>query len=426
MRGSPRYSSTNTSHPLFLAVACVLTGLFAGLGGLLLSILLHCVQHLAYGYSTDHIFGATSFLEGVSASPSGYRVLALSLCGLVAGLGWWFLWRRLRPLVSIHHAIKNGAPAMPTGATLWHVLLQIITVGLGSPLGREVAPRELGALGASHIGRRLGLVNRDVALLISCGAGAGLAAVYNVPLAGALFSLEALAGRLRWHTVIPAVTTSALAAWTASLGLGHAPQYHVIAMPDQAAPSLMLWALLASPALGAGAYLFSLVTEKARARAPRDGRLLLLCGLNFPLIGLMSVIAPAILGNGKPIVQSCLNGSFTLPMLLLVLVFKMAAVWGSLRSGAHGGLLTPGLAMGAMMGTLMGMLWNTVLPSMPLGAFVLVAAPAFLAASMRMPLTALALGIELTRVNPSWLSPMVLAAAGALAVNHLCQRRWGH
>lgn len=411
------------SSPLSFAIACLLTGIAAGVGGLILSSLLHIVQHVAYGYSTGHILGHVSFLEGASHAPWWRRLLALCVCALVAGLGWWYLWQRMRPLVGINQAVREGAPPMPTVSTLWHVLLQIITVGLGSPLGREVAPRELGALGAGHIARWLRLSREDIALLIACGTGAGLAAVYNVPLAGALFSLEVLLGRFRWRMVIPALTTSALAAWIAALGLGNAPQYH-LHMNTETAPQLMVWAVAVGPLLGLGAYAFSRVTEQARVSAPRDHRLLLYCLINFPLIGLMGIAAPSILGNGKPIVQSCIDGTFTLPMLLMVLTFKLVAVWGSLKSGAHGGLLTPGLAIGAIMGTLAGMVWNSMLPSMPMEAFVLVAAPAFLAASMRMPMTALALGLELTRVDHSWLSPMVLATAGALATAHICRQRW--
>lgn len=407
------------------AFACLLTGTMAGIGGLVLSSLLHIIQHVAYGYSTDQILGHISFLEGASHAPWWRRLLALCLCALVAGLGWWFLWQRMKPLVGINKAAQEGAPAMPIGSTLWHILLQIITVGLGSPLGREVAPRELGALSAGHIARALGLSSADIALLISCGAGAGLAAVYNVPLAGAIFSLEVLLGRFRWRMIIPALTTSALAAWIAALGIGNAAQYH-LHMMGEAPPLLMVWAAAVSPVLGLGAYTFSQLTERARTSAPRDHKLLLFCLINFPLIGLMGIAAPSILGNGKPIVQSCIDGSFALPMLLMVFAFKLIAVWGSLKSGAHGGLLTPGLAMGAMVGTLVGMLWNSVLPAMPPEAYVLVAAPAFLGASMRMPLTALALGLELTRVEHSWLSPMVLATAGSLATAHLCRRYGSH
>lgn len=88
---------------------------------------------------------------------------------------------------------------MPAGTTTIHALLQIVTVALGSPLGREVAPREMGALGAGMVARKLGLLADETRTLVACGAGAGLAAVYNVPLAGALFSLEVMLLSFSWE-----------------------------------------------------------------------------------------------------------------------------------------------------------------------------------------------------------------------------------
>ncbi|MDP1200354.1 chloride channel protein, partial [Klebsiella pneumoniae] len=74
--------------------------------------------------------------------------------------------------------------------TTLHALLQIVTVARGSPLGREVAPRDRGARGAGMVARKLRLREDEPRTLIACGAGAGLAAVSHVPLAGAVFSRE--------------------------------------------------------------------------------------------------------------------------------------------------------------------------------------------------------------------------------------------
>src|SRR5262249_50468401 len=163
---------------------------------MLLGLLLHFVQHLAYGYSLDAVVSNESFLQGVTAAPPFRRVAALTLCGAVAGIGWWAVYRFGKPLVSIKAAVGKGVPRprMPALATTAHVLLQIVTVALGSPLGREVAPREMAALLATWLGSRAGLAAEEKRMLIACGAGAGLAAVYNVPLGGAVFILEVLLG----------------------------------------------------------------------------------------------------------------------------------------------------------------------------------------------------------------------------------------
>jgi hypothetical protein len=78
-----------TSSWPILATVIVLTGVAAGLGGMLLALLLHFVQHVAFGYGFATTNTHESFLEGVQASSPLRRVLALSTCGIVAGLGWF-------------------------------------------------------------------------------------------------------------------------------------------------------------------------------------------------------------------------------------------------------------------------------------------------------------------------------------------------
>jgi H+/Cl- antiporter ClcA len=133
--------------------------------------------------------GQQSFLQEVTAASDLRRFLALCSCGAVAGIGWWLLYRFGTPLVSIRRAVQNGG-RMPFWSTLTHAILQIVTVGLGSPLGREVAPRELGAALATKLCARANLTPECTRIMIACGAGAGLAAVYNVPLGGTLFTLR--------------------------------------------------------------------------------------------------------------------------------------------------------------------------------------------------------------------------------------------
>lgn len=122
-----------------LAAVALLTGIGAGLGGMLLALLLHAIQHLAYGYSTARVIGDESFLAGVTAAAPLRRLVVLGGCGLVAGAGWWALYRYSRPLVSIRRAVRADDPRMPAVSTTIHALLQIITVALGSPAGSRTA-----------------------------------------------------------------------------------------------------------------------------------------------------------------------------------------------------------------------------------------------------------------------------------------------
>jgi H+/Cl- antiporter ClcA len=229
-----------------IAIVTVLTGIGAGFGGMLLALLLHAIQHVAYGYDLAHVIGAESFLTGVTRAEPLRRAGVLIVCGLVAGGGWWALYRYGRPLVSIRRAVRAADPRMPLVSTTVHALLQIVTVALGSPLGREVAPREIGALLAGRLAQR-GLTPADCRLMVACGAGAGLAAVYNVPLGGAVFVLEVLVGTFELRALVVALVTSALAAAVAWLGLGNEHQYTV--PPFVLSTPLVAWSIVCGPLL---------------------------------------------------------------------------------------------------------------------------------------------------------------------------------
>jgi H+/Cl- antiporter ClcA len=398
----------------------LLTGIGAGLGGMLLALLLHAIQHAAYGYSVAHVISAESFLQGVSAAAPERRVLVLTICGLVAGLGWWALYRFGRPLVSIRQAVKSDDPQMPLASTTVHALLQIVTVALGSPLGREVAPREIGSALAGWLSRRAGLSVAQSRIMVACGAGAGLAAVYNVPLGGAVFVLEVLLGTFGWPALVPAIVTSSIAALVAQVGLGDEHQYLVPSMTVSA--SLVAWSVVSGPIFGAAACGFTELMKRSRAVAPKDWRLPVLSLLNFAIIGVLAMHFPQLLGNGKGPASLAFDGDLTISLAAMLLVLKVVITASSLRAGAEGGLLTPGLANGALLAIVLGGMWSAFWPGASLGAFAVVGATAFLAASMQMPITAVVLMFEFTRVSQDFLIPVLFAVGGALLAFQACAK----
>jgi H+/Cl- antiporter ClcA len=422
-RSTPRESATPERSPLTVFVAVMLlTGVGAGLGGMLLALLLHWIQHLAFGYSIEHVISSESFLDGVSGATPERRVLVLVICGLIAGLGWWALYRFGRPLVSIKKAVKSDDPRMPIVSTVVHAVLQIVTVALGSPLGREVAPREIGSVWAGWLSHRAGLSVAESRIMVACGAGAGLAAVYNVPLGGAVFVLEVLLGTFGWAALVPAVATSAIAAMVAWIGLGNEHQYTV--SPLMLSTPLVAWSALCGPIFGVAAWGFTQLTTRARAQAPKDWRLPALALLNFAIIGVLAIAFPQLLGNGKGPAGLSFNSELTIGLAAVLLVLKVLITAGSLRAGAEGGLLTPGLANGALLAIVLGGVWNLIWPGTSLGAFAIVGAAAFLAASMQMPLTAVVLILEFTRVSHDFLIPILFAVAGSVSTFKLLAKVW--
>jgi H+/Cl- antiporter ClcA len=398
----------------------VLIGIISGLGGMFLDLFLHFIQHVAYEHRLTPLIVHETFLNEVSASTPLNRVMILLLCGFVAGFGWWAVFRYGQPLVSIPHAVKSNKPYMPMWTTIAHVLLQIGTVALGSPLGREVAPRELGAVLACWITNAFKLKPKECQILVACAAGAGLAAVYNVPFGGALFTLEVLLGSFHWFAVVPAIITSAIAVVVSWIGLGNQSMYHIPSLSLDY--SIVIWSILFGPLFGLVAYWFKEATLKSLSYVTHDWKIIPACLINFFLIGLLAIYLPEVLGNGRSAAQLGFDGSaLSLGVVTLVFFLRMVTVCTSVRAGASGGLLTPSLANGALMAVILGILWNSIWPSVTiLSAFAVIGSAAFLAAAQNMPLTAIVLVIEFTGINFSFFIPILFAVAGSMSVFHLC------
>lgn len=382
-----------------------------------LALFLHAVQHVGFGYDIAYHSAPETFLQGVTAAPPVRRIYALLLAGCIAGLGWWSLDRFGKPRISVSEAVGPGPDAgvpMPGLSTMVHAMLQAVTVALGSPLGREVAPREIGALAAREIGRRFGLASSDVRLLVACGAGGGLAAVYNVPFAGAVFTLEVLLVSASPRAALAAFATSMVAGLTARLGLGNVVQYS--APIFEVTASLLAWSIIAGPLLAGAAVLYSRLENACARRSAEGVQRIIWCLPVFGILGLIASLFPELPGNGKGPVQMALDGEIGALLALELLALKLLAVAGALRAGAAGGLLTPSMAVGALSSVLLGTLWNQFFPFTQLGAFAIVGAGAFLARSLAMPLTAFVLMIEFTGASGNAVVPLFLAiASGSMA-----------
>lgn len=184
----------NKNH-LIRLIAVVLTGILAGLSGMVLALILHAIQHLAFGYSYGQIVGSVSFLQASRMSPPRRIVvtrkwrLPPDLAGMLGRYGQ-------RRVIGV--AVANPAQrSMPAGTT---------TIHRAAADRRSAGPRLVarwrpgnGRAGAGMVARKLRLLEDETRTLIACGAGAGLAAVYNVPLAGALFSLEVMLLSFSWE-----------------------------------------------------------------------------------------------------------------------------------------------------------------------------------------------------------------------------------
>jgi chloride channel protein, CIC family len=293
----------------------------------------------------------------------------------------------------------------------------IVLVALGASLGREAAPQQAGAALASALSERIGVPRWQRRLLVACGAGAGMAAVYNVPLGGALFALEVLLGTLTLPLVLPALATALIATAVAWIALPRSPTYTIPAYGVSA--SQIVWALIIGPIAGLAAVAYIRLIARAHALRPAGVLRFAAPVLVFTALGALSIAYPQLLGNGRPVVQLALVAQLGAGLLAVLLVLKPLATAACLGSGAPGGLFTPTLAYGVLLGGLLGHGWAQIWPGAPLGSYAIIGGAAVLAASMQGPLAAVVLLLELTHGADSLIVPILLAVVEATVIARL-------
>ncbi|TGD85673.1 chloride ion channel protein [Mycolicibacterium sp. CH28] len=397
----------NRRH-LEFGCAVIAIGLLAGLAGAATTVLLHLVEHLTYHYS----FG--TLLDGVTGSSPVRRAVGPMIGGALAGLGWWLLRRRTR-VPALSDAIERPGP-LPRLALSVDAGLQVLLVGTGASLGREGAPRQfaaaLGDLGTS----RWMLTPADRRILLGCAAGAGLAAVYSVPLGGALFAIQIVLRSWSVRAVGTALITSSLAVAVAAPVTRLEIPLH---WPHPALSYLLTgFAILISPLALAVGTAFNRLMDRARTHRVADSWLLIpaVAGAGL-LVGVCSHWWPELPGNGKSVLTVSVGSGLTLTSALAILLLKPLLTAVFLRAGAVGGMLTPALATGAATGSAVALAVNAWTPlQVNVPAAALACAAGVLAITQGAPLWAALFVWELAH-PPLWL--LIVFAVAAAAANLL-------
>ncbi len=376
------------------ACGVVLVGLLAGVAGAATTWLIHFVEHVTYHYS----FG--TLLGGVGDSSPVRRAVGPMIGGLLAGFGWWML-RRRGDVPSLSSTIAEHRP-IPRWRMSIDAAIQVLLVGSGASLGREGAPRQLAAALGDFGTSRWALTARDREILLACAAGAGLAAVYSVPLGGALFAVRI---QLRtWHprAVGTALITSSLAVAVSS-PVTHLE--HPVSWPHPTMSYLYVGlALAVAPLAVVIGLAFDKVMTLARPKPQlRSWTLMPAIALAGLATGVASIWWPELPGNGRSILTVSVNAGLTLAGAAVILLLKPLLTALFLRAGAVGGMITPALATGAAAGSVATLALNhlagTALQVAPLS---LACAAGVLAITQRAPGFAALFVWELAR-PPYWL-----------------------
>jgi len=274
-----------------------------------------------------------------------------------------------------------------------------IAIGTGGPFGAEGPIIQTGGAFGSLVGQMISTTAAERKVLLACGAGAGMAATFNTPIAGVILAIELLLFEFRARSFIPLVIACTLATSVRGVLFG---QHSMFSMGnvDFSVPRGLPFYVLLGVICGIAAIGFTKLlywVEDQFDRLPIDD-------LWHPAIGALGLgiigfFVPRVLGVGYDTISDILNNNLTIQLLILIAVFKALALVISLGSGTSGGLLAPMFMSSAALGGIFAMAVNAIFPGAHLspGAFALVAMAAVFGAASRATFAFIVFAFEITR-----------------------------
>ena len=286
----------------------------------------------------------------------------------------------------------------------------------GHSVGREGPHVYLGAASGSLLGQNLALPHNAVRTLAACGAAAGIAASFNTPLAGVIFSLEVVMMEYTVASFIPVILAAVSATALSNAVFGSSPAFEVAVNMGSLAEMPVVLAL--GIAVGVLSALFNQTVEST-ARWSRPIPFWWRTTLAGLLVGLLALMVPEVMGIGYDTVTAALNGELLFQALLLILLAKVVATAASIGLGIPGGMIGPVLFMGAMLGGMAGIAGDSLLGGVDSSPafYALLGMGAMMGASLQAPLAALTAMMELT-YSPGIIMPGMLAIVSASLVSN--------
>lgn len=396
----------------------------AGLVGLVaggVAVLFERTLHWAEGLRVDLL----AYLHA-EFSWWGWLVLPLLAGGIGAFIGW--LTGRICPEAA-GSGIPNVKGVLAQAETMsWKRLLPVkffgavLSIGSGFSMGREGPTVHMGAAVGQAVGGILHVPAQARSHLIACGAGAGLSAAFNAPLAGFIFTLEELQREFSTLTYGTALIAAVVADIVMRSLMGHAPAFSITgyAMPPMTELPLFALVGLAAGLLGV-AFNMALLWSKRQSDRHIHLRPWQRAGLIGVIVGLTGWFLPEALGTGHHVAEQVLRGDYAsfdmIGFLTILFAGKFALTILSYLAGVPGGIFAPMLLLGAVIGLAVGQMSFFLFPDLAPtpAAFAVAGMAAYFSAVVRAPLTGIVLVLEMTR-NYEQLFPLLVACMIAYIV----------
>ncbi len=407
----------------YIMVVATIVGVASGLAAVLLKTLVHYLQQS---------------IEMIPVSRFSYLLFpALGLVGTVLIVRWFFQRRFEKGIAMVLKSIARNSSFIPLKHTYQHILTSSVTVGFGGSVGLEAPIVATGSAVGSNLARIHELNYRERTLLIGCGAAAGIAAVFNAPIAGVIFAIEVLLVETVVSYFIPLIISAVTGALCSKIILQESILFNFKLQQTfdyHNVPFYILLGLIAGFCSLYYARTFKNVEHRLTGwkinpytRAIAGGMMLLVIYFLFPpLFGegytsikeLANTATPSIPDNSR--LLSYLTEDWAIILFTGVIVLlKPLAAGITIGSGGNGGNFAPSLFAGSYLGFFFSKIINTI-PwfKLPEGNFALVGMAGVLSGVMYCPLTAIFLIAEITSGYELFIPLMLVSSISFFIVKH--------
>ena len=403
----------------FVSLLAALIGILAGLIAYVLYDLIGLFTNLAYYHEWSFHFRSP---EHTQLGP--WIILIPVIGGLIVGFMAKYGSEKIKGhgIPEAMEAVLTSRSRIEAKVAILKPLSAAIAIGTGGPFGAEGPIIQTGGAFGSLVGQIVSTTAAERKVLLACGAGAGMAATFNTPIAGVIIAIELLLFEFRSRSFIPLVIACTLATGVRAIFLGQRSMFSMGNVDFNALHGLPFYVLLGVicgfAAIGFTKLLYWV--EDQFDRLPIDD-------LWHPAIGALGLgiigfFVPRVLGVGYDTISDILNNNLALKLLILIAVFKALALVISLGSGTSGGLLAPMFMSSAALGGVFAMVVNMIFPGAHLspGAFALVAMAAVFGAASRATFALIVFAFEITR-DYNAILPLMLGCviADMIAIRYL-------
>jgi CIC family chloride channel protein len=355
-----------------------------------------------------------------------FVVLTPVLAGLVYGPLVQAFAREARghEVPEVMYAVARRGGRVRPQVALVKALASALCIGGGGSVGREGPIVQIGSALGSTVRRVVRAGERQMRLLVACGAAGGIAATFNAPLAGVFFAVELILADFAARSFGMVVLSSVTASVIGRAVLGDDPFLSLPTFTVDHPREYLLFGLLGLLAGLVGvAFTRVLYAVENACDAAWRGPEWLRPAVGGLVLGLLLLVLPQMYGVGYPVLGAGVTGAYSVGFLAVLLLGKMLATSLTIGIGGSGGVFAPSLFIGAMLGSAFGQFLHAVAPGLAgsPGAYGLIGMGAVFAGAARAPITAVVIMFELTG-EYSIILPLMAAIVLATGVSHLVSR----